>query len=82
VFAPLRTCRIREAWCGLEAESADGVPLIGAVPGVAGLYVAAGFSGHGFQLSPAVGAAVAALLHGEPAPELEPLTPARSPETG
>ncbi|HEV2282618.1 MAG TPA: FAD-dependent oxidoreductase, partial [bacterium] len=34
VFAPLRTCRIREAWCGLEAESADGVPLIGAVPGI------------------------------------------------
>ena len=77
VFAPLRTCRIREAWCGLDAESADGVPLIGAVPGIAGLYVAAGFSGHGFQLSPAVGAAMAALLHDEPAAELDPLSPAR-----
>jgi len=76
-FAPLRTCRIRQSWCGLEAESVDGVPLIGAVPGIAGLYVAAGFSGHGFQLSPSVGAAVAALLHGEPAPELDPLSPAR-----
>lgn len=78
VFAPLRTCRIQRAWCGLEAESADGVPLIGPVPGVAGLYVAVGFSGHGFQLSPAVGAAVAASLHGAPAPELEPLSPARA----
>lgn len=78
IFAPLRTCRIQQAWCGLEAQSADGVPLIGPVPGVAGLYVAAGFSGHGFQLSPAVGAAVAASLHGEPAPELEPLSPARA----
>ncbi|HEV2439316.1 MAG TPA: FAD-dependent oxidoreductase [bacterium] len=78
VFAPLRTCRIRQAWCGLEAQSADGVPLIGPVPGVPGLYVAAGFSGHGFQLSPAVGAAVAASLHRAPAIELRPLSPARA----
>lgn len=78
VFAPLRTCRIRQTWCGLEAQSADGVPLIGPVPDVAGLYIAAGFSGHGFQLSPAVGAAVAASLHGEPAIELRPLSPARA----
>ena len=77
VWVPLRACRIRQAWCGLEAESADGVPLIGPVPDMAGLYVAAGFSGHGFQLAPAVGAAVAASLHGEPAPELDPLSPAR-----
>lgn len=78
VFAPLRTCRIRQAWCGLEGESADGVPLIGPVPGVAGLYIAAGFSGHGFQLAPAVGAAVAASLHGERDPGLDPLSPTRA----
>jgi sarcosine oxidase, subunit beta len=78
VFAPLRACRIQEAWCGLEGESADGVPLIGPVPGVSGLYVAAGFSGHGFQLAPAVGAAVAAALSGEPAPALELLSPSRA----
>lgn len=78
VFAPLRNCRIKQVWCGLEAQSIDGVPLIGPVPGVAGLYITAGFSGHGFQLSPAVGAAVAASLHGAPAPELEPLSPARA----
>jgi sarcosine oxidase, subunit beta len=77
MFAPLRTCRIRQAWCGLEAESADGVPLIGPVRGLRGLYVAAGFSGHGFQLAPAVGAAVAASLRGEPEHALDPLSPAR-----
>ncbi|HEV2359147.1 MAG TPA: FAD-dependent oxidoreductase [bacterium] len=82
VWVPLRACRIRQAWCGLEGESADGVPLIGPVPGVAGLYVAAGFSGHGFQLAPAVGAAVAAALHGEPAPGLDPLSPARAGAIG
>jgi len=78
VFAPLRSCRIRQSWCGLEAQSADGVPLIGPVPGIDGLYIAAGFSGHGFQLSPAVGAAVAASLCGEPDPSLDPLSPARA----
>jgi sarcosine oxidase subunit beta len=78
VFAPLRTYSIRETWCGLEGESADGVPLIGPVTGVRGLYVAAGFSGHGFQLAPAVGAAVAAALFGENVSALEPLSPARA----
>jgi sarcosine oxidase, subunit beta len=77
VFAPLRNCRIERAWCGLEGESADGVPVIGPVPGVDGLYVAAGFSGHGFQLAPAVGAAVAASLCGSPDPALDPLSPSR-----
>jgi len=28
-------------------------PIVGAVPGVAGLYIAAGFSGHGFMHAPA-----------------------------
>jgi sarcosine oxidase subunit beta len=78
VFAPLRTCRIRQVWCGLEGESADGVPLVGPLPGVGGLYIAAGFSGHGFQLAPAVGAAVASLLCGEPDPSLNPLSPVRA----
>jgi sarcosine oxidase subunit beta len=77
VFAPLRACRIREAWCGVEGESADGVPLIGPVPGAPGLYIAAGFSGHGFQLAPAVGAAMAALLRGGADASLDPLSPAR-----
>ena len=78
VFAPLRACRIRQAWCGLEGESADGVPLIGPVPEVRGLYVAAGFSGHGFQLAPAVGEAVAAALSGEPVAALDSLSPSRA----
>ena len=33
----------------------DFQPALGAVKTVPGLYVAAGFSGHGFKLSPAVG---------------------------
>jgi glycine/D-amino acid oxidase-like deaminating enzyme len=36
--------------------------VLGKVPGVDGLFVAAGFSGTGFKTSPAVGAAMAELI--------------------
>lgn len=62
--------RIERAWCGLEAESFDGLPFIGPVPGLQGLVLALGFSGHGFALSPAVGRCVADLLAGKTVPEL------------
>jgi sarcosine oxidase subunit beta len=42
----------------------DNQPVLGAVDGVPGLYVAAGFSGHGFMLAPAVGRIVADALAG------------------
>ena len=69
--------RMARAWCGLEAESFDGIPFIGPLPGVEGLTLAAGFSGHGFALAPAVGRAVADQLAGLPTPELGALSPAR-----
>jgi len=37
----------------------DWNPVLGPLPGVEGLYVAFGFSGHGFKLSPMVGRLVA-----------------------
>jgi glycine/D-amino acid oxidase-like deaminating enzyme len=43
----------------------DAQALIGPVPGIAGLFVVSGFSGHGFKLAPSVGAGVAQMLHGE-----------------
>ena len=33
----------------------DDHPIVGAVPGVTGLFIAAGFSGHGFMHAPAAG---------------------------
>lgn len=72
--------RLAASWCGLEAESFDGVPLLGPVPGYEGLSLAVGFSGHGFALAPAVGHALAAELGGAPAPELAGLRPARMAE--
>jgi sarcosine oxidase subunit beta len=47
---------------GVYDMSPDARPLLGEVPGVAGLYLAAGFSGMGFKISPAVGLTMAELI--------------------
>jgi sarcosine oxidase subunit beta len=59
------------AWAGLYDMTPDAHPIIGPVRD--GVYVAAGFSGHGFMQSPAVGRAVAEeLLELEPTFDLTP----------
>ncbi len=68
---------VARAWCGLEAQSFDNIPFIGPLPGVVGLTLALGFSGHGFAIAPAVGRVVADQLAGRPVPELDGLSPAR-----
>mgnify|MGYP002150153726 CR=1 FL=1 len=55
----------------------DIVPVISPVDTVPGFFVATGFSGHGFAISPAVGRTMADLLAGKPTPELDLLSPAR-----
>ncbi len=51
--------------CGaLYTVTPDSHPLIGRVPGIDGLYLVSGFSGHGFKLGPAVGQGVASLITG------------------
>jgi sarcosine oxidase subunit beta len=69
--------RVDRAWCGLEAECFDQVPLIGPAPGIDGLTIAAGFTGHGFAIAPAVGRALADQLAGRPTPALDGLHPDR-----
>jgi len=69
--------QIVRAWCGLEALSFDDLPFIGPIKGLDGLTVAAGFSGHGFALAPAVGMVVAEQLVGGVTPELDGLEAGR-----
>jgi sarcosine oxidase subunit beta len=45
----------------------DDRPLIGPVPGIEGLWIVAGFNGHGFKLAPSIGEGVARLLCGDAA---------------
>lgn len=74
VYPPLEQARVLRAWTGLEAIAADEVPILGHVPGIAGLVVACGFSGHGFALSPAIGELMAELIAtGQTSIPLDPL---------
>ena len=47
---------------GIYDVTPDQRPILDEIPGISGLYVAAGFSGTGFKTAPAVGAAMAALI--------------------
>ena len=57
----LADASISHAWAGLYEMSPDGNPIIGPA-GVDGLYLINGFSGHGFQHSPAAGRVLADLI--------------------
>jgi sarcosine oxidase subunit beta len=50
---------------GVYDMTPDARPMIGRLPGLEGLVIAAGFSGMGFKISPAVGEAVADLVVGD-----------------
>lgn len=49
-------------WSGCEGYVADGLPVIGPSATTPGLFHAFGFCGHGFQLGPGVGDAMAELI--------------------
>ena len=55
-------CRI---WGGLLDLTPDALPVLDSVPSIDGLYIAAGFSGHGFGIAPAVGEAMANKILGK-----------------
>jgi sarcosine oxidase subunit beta len=62
VVPGLRTMRLGRVWSGVEGYLPDMLPVIGWSVTTPGLLHAFGFSGHGFQLSPGVGAVVADLI--------------------
>lgn len=58
----------------------DRQPIIGPLPGPDGLYLAAGFSGHGFMIAPAVARILADAIEGRRDPVLDVLDLARFAE--
>ena len=58
----MRDARYSHGHAGIYDVSPDARAVMGRVPGLEGLYVAAGFSGTGFKTAPAVGAAMAELI--------------------
>lgn len=69
----LADAEVSHAWAGLYEMTPDGMPIIGPVERLPGCYVIAGFSGHGFQHSPAAGRVLADVITGhDPGLDLSP----------
>jgi sarcosine oxidase subunit beta len=65
LFPLMRGVRIVRSWCGIEAETPDAIPVIDVSKVAPGLVHSFGYSGHGFELGPICGRAVADLVqHG------------------
>ena len=52
-WPPLGEARVKVGWAGLYENTPDAQPLVG--PVAPGLWIAAGFSGHGFMMGPVIG---------------------------
>jgi glycine/D-amino acid oxidase-like deaminating enzyme len=69
---------VSHAWAGLYEMTPDHNPIIGPAAGVSGFYTIAGFSGHGFQHSPAAGRILADLIVGrDPGLDISSFAPDR-----
>jgi glycine oxidase len=74
----LSECGFREARSGLRPATPDGMPVIGAVPDVRALFVAAGHFRNGILMSPVTGRLVADHIAGRESPgDADPFDPGR-----
>jgi sarcosine oxidase subunit beta len=58
----LADAQLMRTWSGLYEMTPDQTGIVSAVPGVAGLHVIAGFSGHGFMHGPIAGQLMAEVI--------------------
>lgn len=78
LFPSVRDVRITRSWTGIEAKTRDLLPVIGPSPNAPRVFHAFGFSGHGFQLVPVVGAIIADLvIRGETRRHIRPFSAER-----
>src|SRR5690606_35120075 len=57
-FPEFAQARVAQSWAGYIDVTPDALPVMSAVDAVPGLYLASGFSGHGFGIGPAAGGPV------------------------
>jgi gamma-glutamylputrescine oxidase len=69
--------KVTHRWAGIFGLTQDLLPLVGRVPGHDGIWMAAGYSGHGNVLGLLCGELVAAAILGGDDPLLELFSPAR-----
>lgn len=66
VLPALESAGLARSWVGLYEMTPDRHAILGPVAGLDGLFLANGFSGHGFQHAPIVGKIIAELVTGRP----------------
>ncbi|RWR30833.1 FAD-binding oxidoreductase [Sinirhodobacter populi] len=72
-FPVFEKAEVAQRWAGAIDVTPDAIPVISGVDAVPGFFIATGFSGHGFGISPAAGRLMADLVTGrtpvvDPAP--------------
>ena len=66
-FPWIKNIRVLRYWIGYYVTSPDNHPIYGPLPGIRNLYIAVGFSGHGYMLSPVTGEIISSwMVNGEP----------------
>ena len=65
LFPDLAGLEVDYGWAGVIEATPDAIPVLDALPGLAGLFVATGFSGHGFGIGPIAGRLMAELIAGD-----------------
>lgn len=71
VFPHLSHARVAQRWAGYMDVTPDAIPVISPADKVPGLFIGAGFSGHGFGIGPAAGKLMADLVAND-APLVDP----------
>ena len=64
LFPAAGQVRLARAWAGMIDAMPDEVPVVDHVPGIPGLTIATGMSGHGFGIGPGVGRVMADMMLG------------------
>lgn len=75
VFPVLSELAVEEYWAGMIDVTPDAVPCIAPIDEIPGLFLASGFSGHGFGIGPGAGKLASEMVAG--APTCVPLDPFR-----
>jgi glycine/D-amino acid oxidase-like deaminating enzyme len=70
-YPSLSGIRPAHIWGGMMDSTPDAIPVISSVQSKPGLFIASGFSGHGFGIGPAAGRLAADLIRGD-APCVDP----------
>lgn len=70
-FAYFNDAKVVQSWGGMIDVTPDAIPVISAVDDLDGLFIATGFSGHGFGIAPGAGRLMADLVMGR-APVVDP----------